>query len=223
MSDYTLKNVDSEDIEDVLKVVEQSYQIKFTTNELAHVTTFGDLCDYISDKIDGENVSDCTTQQVFYKLRNAIILLELPNNESVTPKTRLVDILPRKNRRVNVKKIQKQLGFKPIIMEPNYTVIVCSLVIFLLSFVKLFYSWRLGLFGLALAMLGFRISKIVGKKFSVQTVGELAEKITRENYIHSRRDGLTVNRSEIEDTLRALFADLLAMDESLIKRDSCLN
>ena len=74
MSDSTfeLKNVDSEDLEDVLVMIEKSFDFKFETAELKDVETFGHLCDIITNKVQGNNIDDCTTQQAFYKLRDAI-------------------------------------------------------------------------------------------------------------------------------------------------------
>lgn len=51
MTDYELKNIDSEEIEDLLVKVETSFDIKFGDTELIHITTFGQLCDHIADKI----------------------------------------------------------------------------------------------------------------------------------------------------------------------------
>jgi acyl carrier protein len=42
---------DVEDIEDLLEVIEQSYDIRFEKNELGHVRTFGQLTDHIIFKI----------------------------------------------------------------------------------------------------------------------------------------------------------------------------
>jgi hypothetical protein len=61
-----------EDIEDVLRLVEKSYNLKFESNELAHIRTFGELSDHIVSKINLDYRDDCTDQQAFYKLRNAI-------------------------------------------------------------------------------------------------------------------------------------------------------
>lgn len=51
MLDYTLKNVDPEEIEYLLVKVEKSFDIKFVDNELIHIATFGELCDILSIKL----------------------------------------------------------------------------------------------------------------------------------------------------------------------------
>ena len=55
-----LKNTDPEDIEDLLVKVETSFGISFAENELAHIKTFGELSDHVSDKIQLDKSDDCT-------------------------------------------------------------------------------------------------------------------------------------------------------------------
>ena len=43
IADYELKNIDSEDLEELLKKVEASFDIKFGAAELANISTFGHL------------------------------------------------------------------------------------------------------------------------------------------------------------------------------------
>ena len=65
-TNYKLRDIDSEDIEDLLLRVEKSFGIKFAEKELFHVSTFGELCDHITNKMELENSEDCTSQQAFY-------------------------------------------------------------------------------------------------------------------------------------------------------------
>jgi hypothetical protein len=51
---------DTESIEDVLKIIEKSYNIKFETNELGYIRTFGELTDHIISKIKLPDNNDCT-------------------------------------------------------------------------------------------------------------------------------------------------------------------
>jgi len=45
-----LKDIDSEDLEDMLLTIEKSFNIRFGTAEIA-VETFGELCDCILNKL----------------------------------------------------------------------------------------------------------------------------------------------------------------------------
>jgi len=104
MEDLKLKDIDSEDISDLLKEIQKSFNIKFEENELAYITNFGELCDHIINKLQLENSEDCTSQQAFYKLRNAISTeLEIDKKE-ITRQQKLEKILQKKTRRSSLKK-----------------------------------------------------------------------------------------------------------------------
>jgi hypothetical protein len=75
MIDFELKNIDPDDISDLLIKVENSFNITFSDTELTHISMFGELCDHIANKIQLDHTDDCTSQQAFYKLRDAISLI----------------------------------------------------------------------------------------------------------------------------------------------------
>ncbi|WP_216660776.1 hypothetical protein, partial [Sphingobacterium prati] len=72
MADDQLENVDPDDISDLLVKVEKSFDMEFGSTELMHIFTFGELCDHIANKIQLAHSNDCTSQQAFYKLRDAM-------------------------------------------------------------------------------------------------------------------------------------------------------
>ncbi len=72
MKNFELKDYDIEDLEDILVRIEESFGISFVDNELAKVTNFGQLSDSIINKIKMRESESCTSQQAFYKLREAI-------------------------------------------------------------------------------------------------------------------------------------------------------
>src|SRR5690606_26918969 len=112
MTDYELKNIDPDDISDLLVKVEKSFDIKFGDTELMQILTFGELCDHIANKIQLDNSDDCTSQQAFYKLRDAISSTLQIDNKAISINFSLEDLLPRQIRRSRTKKIEEYLGFK---------------------------------------------------------------------------------------------------------------
>lgn len=96
---YELCNIDPEDISDVLVKVEKSFGFKFGDTELKDTKTFGELCDIITSKVQGVNSNDCTTQQAFYKLRNAIADTLQIDKTGITPDTDLQKLFPKNIRR----------------------------------------------------------------------------------------------------------------------------
>lgn len=220
MKDFELKNIDTEDIEDLLIKIESSFDIKFVDNELAYIITFGQLCDHIADKIQLENSDDCTSQQVFYKLREAISTTLQLDKKSISIDSPLINFLPRKSRRMRTKKLEKHLGFELNILRPPHSVIGVLIIILLASIIGLFVNWQIGLLGLVVAISGLRIAKRTGNELDLKTVGQVAEKMTRENYLRSRRNPSTFNKKEIEKVLTDWFSNDLDLDKSKLTRDA---
>ena len=220
MTDYQLNNIDPDDIGELLLRVEKSFGIKFTDSELSHITTFGEFCDHIANKIDLESVEDCTTQQAFYKLRQSIAnLLEFDIKE-LTPKTETAKILPRPTRIARVKRLEEHLGFKLNVLRPKHSISCTLILILLTSLVMLFFQWKAGLLGLAFSMMGFWLATKTGKELDLQNLGQVAAKMARENYLNSRRNVKTFNRKEIARILTDWFSDEFDLEKTELTRDA---
>jgi len=219
---FELNIIDPEDISDVLVKIEKSFGFKFAKNELADTKTFGDLCDIITSRIDFEHSGDCTTQQVFYNIRQSITNIQLLGKNAITPDTELEGLFPKKGRRGMILQIRKELGFSLKILKPREWISNSHLLIFLSSLVGLFINWKFGLTGIVLSAIGFRIADWFGNAFTLKTVGEVADKMARENYIKSRRNPRTVNQQEIVDKIKDLFSHDLDLDPSVLTREAPL-
>jgi len=220
MTDYELKNIDPDDISDLLVKVEKSFDIKFGDTELMHISTFGELCDHIASKIQLDNSDDCTSQQAFYKLRDAISLTLQIDNKTISTNFSLADVLPRKSRRSRTQKLEEQLGFKLNILRPPHWVSGTLIITLLASLVGFFFNWQIGLLGLTFSIAGLSLASKIGNELDLLTVGQVAEKITRENYLKSRRNPKTFNKNEIENVLTDWFSNVLDLDKSKLTREA---
>jgi hypothetical protein len=215
-----LCDVELQDIEDLLFKMEDSFNFKWQKHELLDISTFGELVDKIISKIELENVVDNTTQQAFYKLSEAISSALLIDKKTITPKTSLELILPKNQRLSRTKKIEKQLGFKiNILRPPNWLIFTFSMT-FILSFIMLFIYWKIGLSGMLFSIICSWISIKTGRILVLKTVGELAEKMTKENYVKSRRNQATFNKAEIEKILSDWFCQEFNLDKNELNRQS---
>lgn len=215
-----LKDIEAEDIEDVLVVIEESLSIKFQNAELMNIVTFGQLTDHITNKIKLEQRDDCTSQQAFYKLREAVLSVSPIDLKTVSPHTPLADLFPRKNRRNTIKQLDRQLGFNLDLVGPADWVVITLLLLLLVSIIGLFFIWKAALILLVTVIAGFNIAYKFGNNLYLQTVGEVAEKMTREHYLTSRRNSQTFNRKEVEKVLVGCFVDYLGLDEAVLTRDA---
>jgi hypothetical protein len=220
MTDYKLKDIDSEEIEYLLAEVEQSFGIKFIGNELAHIKTFGELCDHIANKIELENSNDCTSQQAFYKIRDAISTTLQLENKIITPNFPLAEILPRHRRRTTIKKLENQLGFKLKILRAPHWIMATLSIMFIASIIGIYFSWSIGILGIIFSICGFRVSARIGNELDLKTVGEVAEKMTRENYLKSRRNQNTFNKKEIEKVLTDWFSVYFDIEKKHLTREA---
>jgi hypothetical protein len=217
-----LKDCDLEDIEVMLGNVESCLGFKFAKNELAHVKTFGQLCDVIYSRLPSTDRSDCTTQQAFYKLRSSIAGLHFADKKNILPATRLEVFFPRKNRRQEMKRLEDRLGFHIVALRPKRAVFIALIAFSLLSGLWVFIHWKWGLTGLALAYAGFKLASSIGKEWEVQTVGELAVAMTNVNYRQSRRDPGTINKVEINNLLIKMFSENLIIEPIVLTREAPL-
>ena len=138
---YELKNIDAEDIEDLLIKVEKSFDIKFGEAELMHITTFGELCDHIANMIQLDNSDDCTTQQAFYKLRDAISSKFEIDKKTILTDFPLIDLFPKQNRRTMITELERYLEFKLNVLRPPYWVTTTLFVLLLVSFIGKLECW----------------------------------------------------------------------------------
>lgn len=213
---------DSEDIEDVLRLIEKSYDIRFEGNELGHIRTFGQLTDHIISKITLEDRNDCTDQQAFYKLRTAIETIKGINKKAIGPKTPLDYIFPRQTRINEMKKIEKLVGSDLKALRPRHAVVYSLLIVFFLSLVVLVVKWQFGLTGLLLSIAGMWIAEKTGKEFKDKTLRGLVDRMTQLNYTKSRRMPGTMNTKEIHNKIEKCFIENLGLEQESIDRDTVI-
>ena len=206
-----LNTYDSEDIDDVLIKIKKSFGLKFERNEFAHVKTFGDIYDVISAKIKGEDVLDCTTQQAFYKLKEAIHQVR-GNEIQIFPTTRLDSLFPKKDRKPALRRIENDLGQRLNILGPKNYIKVIIFILIIASLVEFFFNWKYALYGLGFSVAAGKVAGWLGKEFEVKTIEDVVKKMVTGNYRKSRRHPATVNRKEIDGLVMALFNDAFGFE-----------
>ena len=221
-SDYTLSDNHPDDFIDVVIEVEDSLNISFGDTELQHVSTFGEFSDLVILKLNSnfESANDCTSQQAFHRIRNAISKTLTIDRKELVPSTRLENLFPKKNRRVQIKKMESLLGFPTKALKPSDILIGFGCISILTSLIWLFFSWKIGMTILISSILFMNFIYWQGKMLRIHTIGELAEKIARENYFKSRRQKNTFNPNEIENLLKDIFVEKLGTTKETISKES---
>ncbi|VDH16463.1 Uncharacterised protein [Algoriella xinjiangensis] len=94
------------------------------------------------------------------------------------------------------------------------------IIVLFASLVGFFFNSQIGLLGLTFSIAGLSLSSKIGNELDLQTVGQVAEKMTRENYLKSRRNPKTFNKNEIEKVLTDWFSNDLDLDKSKLTREA---
>ena len=217
---FNLNNVDPEEMGDVLVKIERSFNIRLDDTSCKDVKTFGKLCDIVVEKVKQTNNDSCTTQQAFYKIRNAINSTISPPKELIKPQTKLADIFPRDTRLQVIAEIEREMGFKINLLQPKQGIVGTFIFVLAASAVGFFYQPIMAFIGALVAITGLMLAGKFGKELKVKTLGDLAEKVAREHYIKCRRDASTVNRNEVAQKVKELFTADLYLEPSVLTRDA---
>ena len=202
-----------EEIFEIVGKLEKSFGIKFERTTFINVKTFGELCDVFGQHITGQNKDDCTRQQAFYKVRKAISKTVHLDEKRIVPGDNLGLLFPHANRRRKIKEFENYLGASAdILIYPrwmNLAFTICSII----SFIVFFFDWRIAVSGIVLCVLTTKVAAKLGKSLTVQTVRQLTDKLTSENYAQMRRATGTVNKKEVLPVIADVFSDNLGVDK----------
>jgi ABC-type multidrug transport system fused ATPase/permease subunit len=220
--DIKLDNIDSEDMGDTLLKLEKSFGIKFAHNSFKDAKTFGDICQIIESQILFIGKDDCTLQQAFYKIREAIRLTGNPYRKNIEPKTKLEDVFPLSNRRQHVKQFEQALGFSVNILSMKTWLAIAILFGFIFSLIAFIFNWQFAVIGLLFFILFTWVASKFSKELNVSTVGHLTEKIVREHYSLARRNNGTVNKTDIVKIIQDVFIANHLLDRKHLTKDATL-
>lgn len=195
--------------------VEQSFGITFADDELSQVATLNEFSDYLIVKLGAQETNDCTSQQAFYKFREAISEITGVNPKSVKPSTRLEEIVPEKTRRKAINAIENKLNIKLPILEAKSWVSSMFLLLTITGGLTLFFCVIYGFIIIALGVISLRLAYKYGKTFNLKTIGEVSEMIATAYYVQSRRSQDTFNKKEI----KIILVKLLMLEMGFEKED----
>ena len=217
---YRLENIDLGDLEDVVMKLEDSFGIQLTGIDLLKITNFGELTDIIKNQIEFENEESCTSQQAFYKLRK-IIEKEF-GIENLNPKSELSEIFPQRKRLLRIKQIEEKLDFKLKITQPKSILLKIFTYIFILSLLLFIMNYKIAFIVLISSIIGIWTLHKFGKELNINTFGELAEKVKRENYSKVRRNKNSINKNEIEKIIIDTFSIELDLEKTELTRNALI-
>jgi hypothetical protein len=216
---YNLKNAGPLEVSDVLAKIERSFNITLDHEGVQNATNMRSLCDLIVSKINHEHVETCTTQHAFYMLRNAMASALGADKCTIKPHSKLCQLLPRENRLEVIAEVETELGIELNLLQPKQWLIIAFSVALLGSITACFYFWPAAIAGVLASLLGLKMAGKFGKEIHLKTVGDLANKISREIYLKSRRNSV-VSKNEVEQKIKELFEKDLHLQPIAVRRNT---
>ncbi len=221
-----LDNIDPLDVDDFLIKVEESFQIKIIDDDL-NVKTFGEFVDCVESKLKQKyfvNDKNCTSQFLFYKIRNRLINSNF-SKENIVPETKLNQLIGVKSRKKKIREIQNELDFKIDVLRAPHIIWIAILLLFIFLGINLFMqmiSTVSLLIGVGIFLMLIFISNPLTIIFKDKTVGHLVKRIERENYLLSQKEQTEYNPNEIETNLKEFFIEYFNFQNQKITRDTIL-
>ena len=215
-----LDDYEDEDIFDVVVKLEKSFGLKFNKGAFCHVKTFGNLCDVFENYIDYEHRGDCTKQQAFYRVRDAIASTLQISRDIIQLDTKLSDLFLTHDRRQKAKEFKRAVGTDIKILTYPGWLALTFVIGFLLSLGSFFYDWKIAVSGIVVFLAAIKIAEKLGKTLDFQTVRELTDKLAREHYIDVRRTKGTFNKQEVLQIIIDTFSNDLAIEKAYLTREA---
>jgi hypothetical protein len=213
------KSIDAWDNRDLLLKIENTFCIQFSNDDLNEITTIGDICDTVVRKINNEHADTCTTQHAFYLVRNAIAATAGTEKCTIMPHTHLAKVFLKQSRQQAIADMERELGFEINLLQPKQWVIILFSVTMLSSLIAFYFYWEIAAAGCLASVLGLVLAGKFGKEIHLRTVGDLANKISRETYLKAKRNP-AIKRCHVEQKVREIFAQELRLEPVVLARRS---
>ncbi len=220
---FTLSNIDPEEVEDAIKTAENSFGIKLIQKDLDGVSHFGEFCDVVIEKAGLPHAEGCTTQQAFYKLREAIVKTRHIAKTQLHPSSKLEDIFPKKTRSNDIKVVERYINLNLHLLKPALWVINSLFIGFGVACVMMFANWKAGLLAFGADFLCLTMVNYFATEFAATTLGQVAERMALKQYRASRRNPGTINKKEAADTIKKIFSQRLLLPESALQKEASFN
>ncbi len=198
-----------------LQNIERTFNIKLKSDALKNVASIDDLCDTICDEIKHSHAEGCSTQQAFYRFRNAFMAVSPCRKSEITPACKVKTIFPCEDRAEMIQQVEAELGLKINILQPKPWIQALLAALLAGSVMACFIYGVIGAAGIILAAVGYKFSTRFCSELNVKTVGDLVAKMVRDNNLKSRKGTAPVNRHEVEHKVHQLFANQMQLEPVL--------
>lgn len=153
----------------LLEAIERSFKIKIRDEEAVKIITIGELYDCIISKLSSNESSDCMTNRVFYKMRQALIPLTNFSRIEIAPSTSMESLVEMRDRVKIWKYLSNYTGLRlPNLVRPKWienVILLTFLNLMILGIVLLifFRIWSVLILSFLFLILAYKLTE----KFAV--------------------------------------------------------
>jgi len=207
--------IDSEDFEDLLFQIEDSFQVKFDLEDIQNNLSINEIIGVVVSKMNLKEGIECSNQITFFRLRDQISKKHKLDSSQIGLETKLKEIFPYKDRRKKWNKTFEGTDFKVPNLRPPIGLYLPAILITIISFFFIFgKNWNYGLpIFLVSATIVYLCSRY-GKALPARSLRDLTKHIVKFDYRGTRNRVGTFNHNEIKQIIFGLFIDWLNKEDS---------
>jgi acyl carrier protein len=220
---------------EILVNVENAFGITIANYEAEKITTVGDIHSIVWRSVQGRQSMRCKSQQLYYKLRHALITRFKVDKDAIELTASLNDIFPKTNRRLRYRKLEKELQLKlpPLVLPPAWKItlritgliIITGSLVLSLVMVKAFHytRWLYVLPGLGILLTLFLSNLLDSARtvFKPATVEDYTKQVLSLNYATLiQQNG--ASRKEVELIINNIIAETIGLELSEISPEKQL-
>lgn len=191
----------------------QSFALSFEELGLRNGMTFQELIDNISTKIGRTASNNCTSQIVFYKLRQIMTTDFGIDRDKISRNALMADLFPKKTRKKMFKIITGKLNIELNYFIVSEWILFPCLAMLIYSLYLLFTYSYFGILLLLASSLILIVSQKVSRKIPMKTFAEFIDRITTDNLVKLQREEGTINPKEVIMTIIKIIDDLHGLDK----------
>ncbi|MEQ9304424.1 MAG: hypothetical protein RJQ14_10970 [Marinoscillum sp.] len=206
--------IDSEDFVDLLGQIEESFQIHFALDEIKNNLSIEEITDLVVSKLGLNEGIECSSQIVFFRLRQLLSEELVLDKLKLTLDTKLDKLFPFRGRKSKWQRVFSsfemdvpKLGPPMIIFLPAILSAIVSFFLIMIEF------WEFGMPIFLLSLLIIYICIKFGKSLPCSTVKDLVTLVVKYDYKKTRTKYGTYNDLELRNTIFKLFTDWLTKKE----------
>lgn len=206
------------DLVELMMDLEDEFGIEIPDADFQELTTVGALVRYLQSRLPADAEAPCATMVAFHLVRRFLSDRTGVARAAVRPDVPLVTLIDTSTRRKIWKELERALHVqrrlpgleRPVLLQRT------AVVLAMLAFACLFFSWPLAVAGTAVLAAGWWLTKPLAVRFPsrYQTVGDLAHRLAVPNAV---RGGLSP--AEIARKARAVTSQCLAVPAEQLTDD----